>query len=200
MFQSSRDFSGSLRLGVRINLQVRTTADFILFSAKSERISLVRKGEIRKACFRIMRCGNMGKLWEELNTKRAQKEMLKMGKFEWEHKKSERMLKKKIKMGRKKGGERPQTGWSRPAQERLFLLKGRRELAKNNLLCCHAAIQERHRERERVEKEWEKRLRRYKKKKIHVCQRALSYFLLYPLLIHPPNSIFLHSAVSSDQN
>lgn len=42
-----------------------------------------------------------------------------MGKCEWEHKKSERML-KKIKMGRKKGGERPQTGWSRPAQERLF--------------------------------------------------------------------------------
>lgn len=53
---------------------------FILFSAKSERISLVRKGEIRKTCFRIMRRRNMGRLWEELNTKRVQKEMLKNGK------------------------------------------------------------------------------------------------------------------------
>lgn len=60
--------------------------------------------------------------------------------------KNERMLKKKIKKGREMEGEGPQTGWSRPAQERLFLLKGRRELAKNNLLCCHAAIQERHME------------------------------------------------------
>lgn len=54
-------------------------------------------------------------------------------------------------------GEGPQAGWSKPEQERLT------ELAKNNLRCCHAAIQERHRERERVEKEREKCLRSLKK-------------------------------------
>lgn len=78
-----------------------------------------------------------------------------MGKCEWEHKKSERMLKNKIKkkMGRKKGERGPRQAGAGQRRKGCFLLKGRRELAKNNLLCCHAAIQERHRERERVEKE-----------------------------------------------
>ncbi len=67
-----------------------------------------------------------------------------------------RECKEKMKKGREMEGEGPQTGWSRPVQERLFLLKGRRELAKNNLLCCHAAIQERHREREREQRKSER--------------------------------------------
>ncbi len=96
---------------------------FILFCVERERLSLVRKGEMRKANFRIMRCWNMGKIVGGIKYK-LQKEMLKMRKCEWVHKKNERMLKKKKRRGEKWRERGPRQAEAGQRRKGCFCWKG----------------------------------------------------------------------------